>query len=139
MKIYTFDLQTDNMSFAQALFFSEHMEKSIVPKRYSKEAKEHVQFYINPEDGLFYCQDYDHKARQISANTERQGDRWELFEGTYAQYHSTLAFKKKRLRELAEELGINLQKVAEFQKLRKYLQDVGELDVLETFITEFDW
>lgn len=135
----TTDLSIDNMSFAQAVLLSEQNRVSVVPKRYSKEAKEHVQFYINPEDGLFYCQDYDHKARQISANTERQGDRWELFEGTYAQYHSTLAFKKKRLKELAEELGINLQKIAEFQKLRKYLQDVGELDVPETFITEFDW
>lgn len=135
---FTFDLQTEDMSFAQALVFSEQTGKSIVPKRYSKEAKEHVQFYINPEDGLFYCQDYDCKARQISANTERQKDRWEIFEGTYTQYHSTLAFKKKRLKELAEELGINLQKMAEFQKLKKYLQEIDELDELEDFL-EYGW
>ena len=130
------NIDETSMTFAQALFISETKGVSIVPTYYSFSAKESVQFYINKEDGRFYSQDTDQKAKVTNISQERLKQHWEVYTGSYPQYHVTLAYKKRRFKEISEELGINFKRLTEFLKLAKELQNSNELNNIESIDTK---
>ena len=89
-----------DMPLAEALLVSERDKVSIVPSYYSDSAKDTVQYYINPDDKNFYCQNLDQRPRPYGISQERLTQRWEVYHGSHLQYHKSMEYKRLRFKEL---------------------------------------
>jgi hypothetical protein len=115
----TYTINYSDMSFSEALFVSEREGVSIVPTYYSVSAKNDVQYYFNQSDKKFYCQNLDQKPRVYNVAQERYSQRWEVYYGSYPQYHKSLEYKKARFEELSKKLKEHFSDFQEYKELEK--------------------
>ena len=112
------EINPDNMSLTEAIVFSFLTGKSVVHKRYSKEAKENVQFYVYKS--YFYIDGGDCKKACLNSYIS---DIFEVYKGNKKQFHKIIEEKLDKYKKLKREVEPIYSKVKEFIALEDELRE----------------
>lgn len=107
------------MTFLEAFTMAKETGCSIVPCRYTEDAKGRVQYYFNFV-GQFINQAGSSKTSMANlAGDKHLIETWELYKGGYEQLQGKDNPEFKRYLELKESLLPIIKDLQEFQKLQK--------------------
>lgn len=108
------------MDFIEALRYAQETGRSLTKARYSKDAQNTVQWYLNAE-GLLVCQNYDYKPEYKTIRKDYWTDAWIGYTGPHAQWDMQYKQDLERYAQLKEELSPILNKLKELEQLERKL------------------
>ncbi len=111
-----YDIDTQKMSFTDAIAFSTLTGKSFTCERWSAESQNSIQMYVYKKK--LYCQNYNQKSELMKMiSGQKLNDSYVIYERDFEQYHKTLDKDKKRLEELRIEIEPLYSKFKEYSEL----------------------
>lgn len=123
----TIDINTEKMTFIEAIVFSYLTEASFTSKKYSDTSKYGVQYYVYKNK--LWVQEANYKASVLEGFTsKRMTDTYEIYKGDFKPNYIVFKEKFNKLAELKNEIEPLYSKFKEYEKLKDSLKHLGAED-----------